>query len=262
MRRRGCAARSTASACRSCARSCCSRRCIAFTRRRRACWARCASASRRACGRSACRRRKAWSIRCAWLRIACAWRLCNCRCRPSRRVDRWMRSGTSSSAAAEGVGARRSAAKSARVKSVSWPTAETTGIGEAAIARTRASSLNAHRSSSEPPPRASSTTSYRPLAVARCSIVRICAAAASPCTGTGNSSISISGKRRRNTLTMSRITAPLGEVSTASRRTCAGRGRLRSASNRPSACSRDFSSSNARRNAPSPASSSESRISW
>lgn len=36
------------------------------------------------------------------------------------------RSGAASSAAAEGVGARRSAAKSHRVKSVSWPTAEIT----------------------------------------------------------------------------------------------------------------------------------------
>ena len=39
-----------------------------------------------------------------------------------------------SSAAAEGVGARRSAAKSAMVKSVSWPMAETTGRREAAMA--------------------------------------------------------------------------------------------------------------------------------
>ncbi len=61
---------------------------------------------------------------------------------------------TTSSAAADGVGARRSAAKSAMVKSVSWPTAEITGRGQAAMARATASSLNAHRSSSEPPPRA------------------------------------------------------------------------------------------------------------
>ena len=66
---------------------------------------------------------------------------------------------------------------------------------------------------------------------------------------------------RRFPLTMSRITAPLGEVSTASLRTCAGRGRLRAASNTPSACSRALSSSKARRSAPSPASSIESRIS-
>ena len=42
----------------------------------------------------------------------------------------------------------------------------------------------------------------------------------------------------------------------------AGRGRLRSASNSPSACSRALSSSNARRNAPSPASSIWSRTIW
>ncbi|KAG1322238.1 hypothetical protein G6F61_015201 [Rhizopus arrhizus] len=67
--------------------------------------------------------------------------------------SRW--SGTSSSAATDGVGARRSAAKSLRLKSVSWPTADTTGVRLAAIARASASSLNAHRSSSEPPPRVS-----------------------------------------------------------------------------------------------------------
>ena len=45
----------------------------------------------------------------------------------SRRV----RSGAATSAAAVGVGARRSAAKSAMVKSVSWPTPLMTGIGQA-----------------------------------------------------------------------------------------------------------------------------------
>ncbi len=55
--------------------------------------------------------------------------------------------------------ARRSATKSAMLKSISWPTAETTGTALAWIARATASSLNAHRSSSEPPPRVSSSTS-------------------------------------------------------------------------------------------------------
>src|ERR1039458_9841370 len=65
-----------------------------------------------------------------------------------------MRSKTSSrvqttiSAAAEGVGARRSATKSAMVISVSWPTAEITGTEQAAMARATASSLKVHRSSS------------------------------------------------------------------------------------------------------------------
>ena len=66
---------------------------------------------------------------------------------------------TTSSAAAEGVGARRSATKSAMVTSVSWPTAETTGTGQAAMARATASSLKVQRSSSEPPPRATITSS-------------------------------------------------------------------------------------------------------
>ena len=52
------------------------------------------------------------------------------------------RDGLASSAAAVGVGARWSAAKSAMVKSVSWPTPTTTGIGQARMARATASSLN------------------------------------------------------------------------------------------------------------------------
>ena len=72
------------------------------------------------------------------------------RCSAARHSSR---AGAASSAAAVGVGARRSAARSARVTSVSWPTPHTTGSGQAAIARTTRSSLNAHRSSSEPPPR-------------------------------------------------------------------------------------------------------------
>ena len=78
------------------------------------------------------------------------------------------RSGTTSSAAADGVGARTSAAKSASVTSTSCPTPHTTGIGCATTARTTRSSLNDHRSSSEPPPRARIVTdgasSARPAA--------------------------------------------------------------------------------------------------
>ena len=64
------------------------------------------------------------------------------------------RTGTAISAAAVGVGARLSAAKSISVMSVSCPTAEMSGIMLSAAARTTTSSLNAQRSSSEPPPRA------------------------------------------------------------------------------------------------------------
>ena len=63
-------------------------------------------------------------------------------------------SGVASSAAALGVGARRSAAKSASVTSDSWPTPTMIGTGASATARTTRSSLKPHRSSSEPPPRA------------------------------------------------------------------------------------------------------------
>ncbi len=64
------------------------------------------------------------------------------------------RTGTAISAAAVGVEARRSEAKSISVTSVSWPTAEIMGILLAAVALTTNSSLNAHRSSRLPPPRA------------------------------------------------------------------------------------------------------------
>ena len=72
-----------------------------------------------------------------------------------------LRTGTASSAAAVGVGARWSAARSISVVSVSCPTAEISGIALAAAARTTTSSLNAQRSSSEPPPRATISTSGR-----------------------------------------------------------------------------------------------------
>ena len=75
------------------------------------------------------------------------------RARPSTRAINSLRTGTAISAAAVGVGARRSEAKSIRVMSVSWPTAEISGIMLSAAARTTISSLKAHRSSMEPPPR-------------------------------------------------------------------------------------------------------------
>ena len=81
------------------------------------------------------------------------------RCRSASSARRSASTGTASSAAADGVGARRSATKSAMVKSVSWPTAEITGTRQATMARATGSSLKAQRSSSEPPPRATMMTS-------------------------------------------------------------------------------------------------------
>src|SRR5216684_4334195 len=72
--------------------------------------------------------------------------------------------GASFSAAALGVGARKSATKSAMVKSTSCPIAETTGLGQTAIARATTSSLKVHRSSTEPPPRVTAMQDAKKIA--------------------------------------------------------------------------------------------------
>ena len=61
------------------------------------------------------------------------------------------------------LGLCKSATKSAIVKSVSCPTAEIIGIFEAKIALATLSSLNAHNSSIEPPPRPTIKTSISPF---------------------------------------------------------------------------------------------------
>ena len=99
-----------------------------------------------------------------------------------------LRTGTAISAAAVGVGARLSAAKSISVMSVSWPTAEISGIMLSAAARTTISSLNDQRSSSEPPPRATISRSGRGILPPSGSALKpriaaaICSAEPSPCT--------------------------------------------------------------------------------
>ncbi|CEV42025.1 Uncharacterised protein [Streptococcus pneumoniae] len=94
--------------------------------------------------------------------------------------------GAASSAAAVGVGARKSATKSAIVKSVSWPTAEIIGISLLKIALATISSLKAHNSSIEPPPRPTISTSISPISFAVRIACTIEGAADSPCTSTGN----------------------------------------------------------------------------
>jgi len=89
-------------------------------------------------------------------------------------------SGLTISAAADGVGARWSATKSAMVKSISWPTPLTTGTVERWIALATISSLNDHRSSREPPPRARIITSHSPRRFASSMVSAICCAAPSP----------------------------------------------------------------------------------
>ena len=92
---------------------------------------------------------------------------------------------TTISAAADGVGARRSATKSAIVTSTSWPMADTTGTGHATIARATRSSLNAQRSSIDPPPRPTMITSTPARGPALRIAVATSAAASSPCTRAG-----------------------------------------------------------------------------
>src|SRR5712691_2358440 len=117
------------------------------------------------------------------------------------------RSGLTSSAAAVGVGARRSATKSAIVKSVSWPIPVTTGIGHARIARATISSLKAHKSSMLPPPRTTNMTSHPPSRPAIVSAEAIFSAAPSPWTCTGTTTTSMDGLRRASVVNTSRTAA-------------------------------------------------------
>ena len=177
------------------------------------------------------------------------------------------RTGTAISAAAVGVGARRSATKSMSVVSVSCPTAEITGMRQAATARATISSLKAQRSSIEPPPRATISTSSGGIAPSRLSrskpsmAAAICSAAPSPWTSTGQSRTCL-GKRSARRCRMSRMTAPVGEVTMPMRAGRYGIGRLRSSANSPSAASRCLRSSKSAMSAPAPAGSMCSMTSW
>ncbi len=97
----------------------------------------------------------------------------------------------------------------------------------ARIARATTSSLKAHRSSSEPPPRTSSSTSTSARCATVASIAAIRAPASAPCTGTGYTTISRYGARRRSVVSTSRSAAACSEVTTPTRRGSGGSGRLR-----------------------------------
>ena len=167
-----------------------------------------------------------------------------------------MISGTINSAAALGVGARKSATKSEMVKSISWPTAETIGTAEWKIARATISSLNSHKSSMLPPPRVitmRSTDANALLGKASSRIATaISCAAPVPCTRTGLIRICNHGARRLSTFSMSRIAAPLGDVTMPIRRGNFGNRRFRSGANNPSASSLRLSASNFAWSRPTP----------
>lgn len=144
-------------------------------------------------------------------------------------------------AAPVGVGALTSATKSAIVKSVSCPTADTTGARDEAIALATFSSLNGHRSSRDPPPLATTTTST-PCLFRRSIPLTIVSAAPSPCTIEG-ARIMSAGKREAEVIIMSWMTAPVSDVTTPILRGYLGSGLLRDCSNSPSASSFFLSSS-------------------
>ena len=129
-----------------------------------------------------------------------------------------------------------------------------------ATARTTISSLNAHKSSIDPPPRATITRSglvTGPLSGSAenpLTALAICGAALSPCTNTGQM-MTFTGKRSFNRCKISRMTAPVGDVTTPMVRGMRGMARFADVSNNPSAVSRAFSFSNNSISAPSPASS-------
>ena len=171
-----------------------------------------------------------------------------------------------SSAAAVGVGARRSATKSAMVKSVSCPTPQTTGTGLCASVRASCSSLKAHRSSIEPPPRTIRITSTAGVGAATpsdplappsrykaVSARTRSAGAPAPCTAAGDSTTGMCGTRRCSAVTTSCSAAAPSEVTRPIARGITGNGRLRPASNRPSASSRAFRRRNCSNSAPCPA---------
>ena len=116
------------------------------------------------------------------------------------------------------------------------------------------------RSSRDPPPRATRTTSTRPWTAARAA--RRLAGASGPWTRDGATTTSARGKRRRRTTRTSWITAPASEVTTPIRRGNAGRGRFLDSSKRPSAARRRRVVWKAAQNAPTPAGVRALTTSW
>ena len=159
----------------------------------------------RACKRTAASRRV--SV-CTWFAVLARSVVSRRRSRPSSS----RRSGVTSSAAAEGVGARWSATKSAMVTSVSPDGGYHRNPGRRDRSRHRLE-IDAARSSSEPPPRVSTTTSggWR-MNSARSNAVTICPCASKPCTATWNQVTRTHGKRRRMTARTSLRAAPAGEL--------------------------------------------------
>ena len=137
------------------------------------------------------------------------------------------------------------------VVSVSCPTAEIMGISQSNTACATFSSLKAHRSSMEPPPRPTIITS-----TFRRSNMRIprtmLSAASSPCTMAGYRRICTYGFLRWVILIISRTAAPVDAVTTPSVRIYFGIGFLYSGANIPRSKSSSFKRWKRSNSAPSP----------
>ena len=156
--------------------------------------------------------------------------------------------------------ARASATKSLIDTSVSWPTALTIGVAQAATARATASSLKHQRSSGNRRPGQDQRVEALPVGqLQRADDLRD-GLAALHCGGhQGQLDLRCAAAKHADDVADHR---PLGELTIPMRRGWAGSGRLRSLANRPSPASFSFNASKARRRAPSPAGSTVSAISW
>ena len=156
------------------------------------------------------------------------WRVCSIAARCS------LTSGTIRLAASVGVEARRSATKSSRGVSTSWPMALTTGVTALATALTRASLLKGSRSSNEPPPRVITMTSTLRSASSSLKAALTSGTVFGPWTATVRISNWTAGQRRRAFSTTS-FSAALARPQM-SPILCGrnGKGRFRSKSNSPS----------------------------
>ena len=143
--------------------------------------------------------------------------------------------------------------KSLIVKSISWPTADTIGLLELYIALATISSLKAHKSSIEPPPRPSIITSTSD-SLASLIILTIFSLAPTPCTKVGKSIISVSGNLLLIVLIISFTAAPVEAVITPTFLGILGNFFLCSGLNKPSLSNRRFNSSKSMYKLPIPSS--------
>ena len=139
------------------------------------------------------------------------------------------------------------------------------GISEAAAALATISSLNPQRSSIEPPPRATMIKSGRGKAPPGVSALKPAMARATsdaqllPCTATGQTK-TLRGNLSRNRCKISRITAPVGDVTTPITSGKNGRACFRAGSNKPSAAKAALRFSSMAIKAPTPATATSSTL--